>query len=236
MNFDTQANGMIILHRFNLFKRLESSVYSFEETLRRLLERIERTEQLLLKGSGNISEEDADFDDNDSEDVYIEGKYEIDVKHLRMDDYLEDLASDKHIIAEIHKSAKRILDEQRDQKLQDLMCILERKVKETPYNDGNRKVIIFTAFADTADYLYNSLSEHMKTLGVYSACVTGKRVVTNNRNVDSDFNSVLCAFSPVSKMKKMIPAEEQIDLLIGTDCICRLSDCKQEPAGLRYGN
>ena len=103
MNFDTQANGMIILHRFNLFKRLESSVYSFEETLRRLLERIERTEQLLLKGSGNVSEEEADFDDNDSEDVYIEGKYEIDVKHLRVDDYLEDLASDKYIIAEIHK-------------------------------------------------------------------------------------------------------------------------------------
>lgn len=51
MNFDTQANGMIILHRFNLFKRLESSVYSFEETLRRLLEKIERTEQLLLKGA-----------------------------------------------------------------------------------------------------------------------------------------------------------------------------------------
>ena len=228
MNFDTQANGMIILHRFNLFKRLESSVYSFEETLRRLLERIERTEQLLLKGSGNVSEEDADFDDNDSEDVYIEGKYEIDVKHLRVDDYLEDLASDKYIIAEIHKSAKSILDEQRDQKLQDLMGILERKVRETPYNDGNRKVIIFTAFADTADYLYSSLSEHMKDLGVYSACVTGKRVVTNNRNVDSDFNSVLCAFSPVSKMKKEIPAEEQIDLLIGTDCISEgqnLQDC-----------
>lgn len=56
----------------------------------RLLERIERTEQLLLKGCGNVSEEDADFDDNDSEDVYIEGKYEIDVKHLRVDDYLED--------------------------------------------------------------------------------------------------------------------------------------------------
>lgn len=64
MNFDTQANGMIILHRFNLFKRLESSVYSFEETLRRLLEKIERTEQLLLKGSGNVSEED-----NESVDV-----------------------------------------------------------------------------------------------------------------------------------------------------------------------
>ena len=99
--------------------------------IRDRLERIERTEQLLLKGSGNVSEEDSDFDDNDSEDVYIEGKYEIDVRHLRVDDYLEDLASDKYIIAEIHKNAKRILDEQRDQKLQDLIGILERKVTET---------------------------------------------------------------------------------------------------------
>lgn len=156
MNFDTQANGMIILHRFNLFKRLESSVHSFEETLRRLLEKIERTEQLLLKGSGNVSEEDNDFEDNESVDVYIEGKYEIDIKHLRVHDYLEDLASDKYIISEIHKNAKRILDEQRDQKLQDLMAILERKVMETPYNTDNRKVIVFTAFADTADYLYSS--------------------------------------------------------------------------------
>lgn len=228
MNFDTQANGMIILHRFNLFKRLESSVYSFEETLRRLLERIKRTEQLLLRGSGNVYEEESDFDDNDSEDVYIEGKYEIDVKHLRVDDYLEDLASDKYIISEIHKNAKRILDEQRDQKLQDLIGILERKVIETPYNAGNRKVIVFTAFADTADYLYSRLSEYMRSFGVYTACVTGKRVVTNNGNVDSDFNSVLCAFSSVSKMKKEIPPEEQIDLLIGTDCISEgqnLQDC-----------
>lgn len=228
MNFDTQANGMIILHRFNLFKRLESSVYSFEETLRRLLEKIERTEQLLLKGSGNVSEEDNDFEDNESVDVYIEGKYEIDIKHLRVHDYLEDLASDKYIISETHKNAKRILDEQRDQKLQDLMAILERKVMETPYNTDNRKVIVFTAFADTADYLYSRLSEHMRSFGVYTACITGKRVATNNRNVDSDFDSVLCAFSPMSKMKKEIPAEKQIDLLIGTDCISEgqnLQDC-----------
>lgn len=228
MNFDTQANGMIILHRFNLFKRLESSVYSFEETLRRLLEKIERTEQLLLKGSGNVSEEDNDFEDNESVDVYIEGKYEIDIKHLRVHDYLEDLASDKYIISKIHKNAKRILDEQRDQKLQDLMAILERKVMETPYNTDNRKVIVFTAFADTADYLYSRLSEHMRSFGVYTACITGKRVATNNRNVDSDFDSVLCAFSPMSKMKKEIPAEKQIDLLIGTDCISEgqnLQDC-----------
>lgn len=227
MNFDIQANGMIVLHRFNLFKRLESSVYSFEETLRRLLERIERTEQLLLKGIGNVAEEDADFGE-DEENVYIEGKYEIDVKHLRVEDYLEDLASDKQIISAIHNNAKKILKEERDQKLQDLKKILERKVRETPYNDGNRKMIIFTAFADTADYLYERLSKYMKDFGIYTACVTGRNVTTNNRNVDNDFNSVLCAFSPMSKMKKEIPNEQQIDLLIGTDCISEgqnLQDC-----------
>ena len=225
MEFDIQSRGMIILHRFNLFKRLESSVYSFEETLRRLLERIERTEQLLLQGSGQLDEENGELED---EEFYLEGKYEIDVKHLRVDDYLDDLASDKYIIQEIHKHARRILDEQRDQKLQDLKKILIRKVTETPYNAGNRKVLIFTAFADTADYLYRELASVMKEYSVYTACVTGKNIRCNNRNVDSDFNSVLCAFSPMSKMKKEISAEEQIDLLIGTDCISEgqnLQDC-----------
>lgn len=223
MEFDTQANGMIILHRFNLFKRLESSVYSFEETLRRMIEKIERTQESLLKGIGDVLQEDTEFDDN--EEVYIEGKYEIDVKHLRIDDYLEDLESDKRIISKIHENAKKVLTEQRDQKLRDLIKILEYKLKETPYNNGNKKVIVFTAFADTADYLYDKLS---KKLNVYTACVTGKRVVTNNKNVDSEFNSVLCAFSPLSKMKKEISADEQIDLLIGTDCISEgqnLQDC-----------
>lgn len=225
MEFDIQSRGMIILHRFNLFKRLESSVYSFEETLRRLLERIERTEQLLLKGSGQLDEENGELED---EEFYLEGKYEIDVKHLRVDDYLDDLASDKYIIQEIHKHARRILDEQRDQKLQDLKEILVRKVTETPYNAGNRKVLVFTAFADTADYLYRELATVMKEYGVYTACVTGKDIRCNNRNVDSEFNEVLCAFSPMSKMKKEIPAEKQIDLLIGTDCISEgqnLQDC-----------
>lgn len=228
MNFSTQANGMIVLHRFNLFKRLESSVYSFEETLRRLLEKIERTENLLLRGQGNVPEEDIDYEDEYAEEVYIEGKYEIDVKHLRIGDYLEDLASDKCIITEIYKNARKILDEKRDKKLQDLIEILEKKIKETPYNEGNRKVIVFTAFADTADYLYKNLSKTMKNLGVFTACVTGKRVVTNNKRIDNDFNTVLCAFSPMSKMKKKIPTEEQIDLLIGTDCISEgqnLQDC-----------
>ena len=228
MNFDTQSKGMIILHRFNLFKRLESSVYSFEETLRRLLKRIERTEQLLLKGSGQVDQEDADFDDSEEDGVYIEGKYEIDVNDLRISDYLEDLASDKYIITEIHKNAQKILQEERDKKLIDLKELISEKVKKTPYNEGNRKILVFSAFADTVDYLYKKLSVEMLQYGIHTASVTGKGVKTNNNKIDADFNSVLCAFSPKSKMKKEISSEKQIDLLIGTDCISEgqnLQDC-----------
>ena len=228
MNFDTQSKGMIILHRFNLFKRLESSVYSFEETLRRLLKRIERTEQLLLKGSGQVDQEDADFDDSEEGGVYIEGKYEIDVNDLRISDYLEDLASDKYIITEIHKNAQKILQEERDKKLIDLKELISEKVKKTPYNEGNRKILVFSAFADTVDYLYKKLSVEMLQYGIHTASVTGKDVKTNNNKIDADFNSVLCAFSPKSKMKKEISSEKQIDLLIGTDCISEgqnLQDC-----------
>lgn len=225
MEFDTQSRGMIILHRFNLFKRLESSVYSFEETLKRLLERIDRMEQKLLSGAGEVNEEEIDFDDYEQ---YIEGKYEIDVRHLRVDDYLEDLASDRAIIQKIYEDAIKILNENRDQKLEELKAIVKKKVEETPYKSGNRKVLVFTAFADTADYLYKELAPTMKEIGVYSACISGRDIKCNNGNVDKEFNSVLCAFSPISKTKKDIPVENQIDLLIGTDCISEgqnLQDC-----------
>ena len=225
MEFDTQSRGMIILHRFNLFKRLESSVYSFEETLKRLLERIDRMEQKLLSGAGEVNEEEIDFDDYEQ---YIEGKYEIDVRHLRVDDYLEDLASDRAIIQKIYEDAIKILNENRDQKREELKAIVKKKVEETPYNSGNRKVLVFTAFADTADYLYKELAPTMKEIGVYSACISGRDIKCNNGNVDKEFNSVLCAFSPISKTKKDIPVENQIDLLIGTDCISEgqnLQDC-----------
>lgn len=224
MEFDVQSSGMIVLHRFNLFKRLESSVYSFAETLRRLLEKIQRTESILLKG-GTINEETGEYEDDE---LFLEGKYEIDVNHLYIADYLHDLESDRYIIEKIFEDAKTILESERDQKLSDLKERIYKKITDTPYNPGNRKILVFTAFADTADYLYDSIADEVKKLGIYTACVTGNKIRCNNKQVDSDFNSVLCAFSPMSKMKREIPHEEEIDLLIGTDCISEgqnLQDC-----------
>lgn len=228
LDFQTQSKGMIVLHRFNLFKRLESSVYSFAETLRRMLERIERTIELLQKG-GEIDEELEIYDEEESlETSYIEGKYEIEVKHLRVGAYLEDLESDKIILEEIYRDAQKILNENRDEKIKELEELISNKIENTPYNQGNRKVIIFTAFANTAEYIYTKLSKKLLSKNIYTACVTGKRIDTTNKNIDKDFNSVLCAFSPKSKMKKSIPLNQEIDILIGTDCISEgqnLQDC-----------
>lgn len=102
MNFDTQSKGMVVLHRFNLFKRLESSVFSFAETLRRLLEKIDNTIHR-LEHDRTINEEKGDF--TDEEYPYLEGKYEIEVKHVRIADYVNDLSYDKMILEQIYKEA-----------------------------------------------------------------------------------------------------------------------------------
>lgn len=224
MDFQTQSKGMIVMHRFNLFKRLESSVYSFAETLRRLIERIDRTIEVLSKG-GYIDEETGMPDE---EYGYLEGKYEIEVAHLRVEDYLYDLEGDKIILEKIYSEARCVLDEQRDLKIQTLQDEIVKKITGTPYNKGNKKIIVFTAFSDTAEYIYQQIASELQKHHLYTACVTGKGVKSTNKNVDNDFNSILCAFSPKSKMKKEIPASEQIDILIGTDCISEgqnLQDC-----------
>ncbi|MFI3205703.1 MAG: helicase-related protein [Clostridia bacterium] len=228
MDFDTQSKGMVILHRFNLFKRLESSVYSFSETLRRLLERINRTIEIIEKGGYSLIESEIEIDLDENETTYLEGKYEIDVKHLRIADFLTDLEGDKFILEKIYTNAQIILDNDRDAKIEELEKIIADKAINTPYNKGNKKIIIFSAFADTANYVYSKISEELKKNNLYTACVTGGKIKTTNPNIDADFNSVLCAFSPISKTKKDCPKEKQIDVLIGTDCISEgqnLQDC-----------
>lgn len=224
IDFMTQSKGMIIMHRFNLFKRLESSVFSFAETIRRLIEKID-SNLIILKKGGLIDE---DLESFEEEPIYIESKYEIDVKHLYVEDFIQDLEADRVILEKIYKDATQILDQNRDLKLKTLKENIAYKIENTPYNMGNRKILIFTAFSDTADYLYRSLEAELKKEGISSALVTGRGVKTNNKNVDNEFNDILCHFSPASKMKKNIPESEQIDILFGTDCISEgqnLQDC-----------
>ena len=216
------------MHRFNLFKRLDSSVYAFAETLRRLLEKIDLYISDIEKG-GDFN---ADSSDEVQEgDTCLDYKYEIKVEHLMKGEFLRDLYFDKERIEEIYKEAKAVLDNNRDNKLRTLRELLHNKVKTTPYNEGNKKVLIFTAFADTSNYLYESLKDEFKREGIALAMVSGSDTPRCNSNPDKtklEFNRVLSRFSPKSKLKTELPSEEQIDILIGTDCISEgqnLQDC-----------
>ncbi|MDR2581603.1 MAG: DEAD/DEAH box helicase family protein [Fibromonadaceae bacterium] len=213
------------LHRFNLFKRLESSVYAFGETIGRLINRIEKAiKQLESIDSDKILE----VDELDDEDDFLDYKYEININHLNAADFLVDLHYDKEILDGLNRDIRSILDEKRDYKLEVLREFLHEKITTMPYNNANRKVLIFSAFADTADYLFSQLKNELKELGVYTAFISGSRLACSNNKIHQDFSSLLHAFSPISKRVENAQPELGIDVLIGTDCISEgqnLQDC-----------
>lgn len=215
------------LHRFNLFKRLESSVYSFGETIRRLIARIDSYIEVISNyNSGNFILEGEEILEED--DITLDYKYDIKVEHLLAADFLEDLYYDKNILDQLYSHVLEILEERRDNKLKQLKEIVIDKITQTPYNQGNRKLLIFSAFADTANYLYDSMSGELSQLGVNVSCVTGSNNPRSTIKGFTEFNKVLSHFSPRSKMNGDLPMEQQIDVLIGTDCISEgqnLQDC-----------
>ena len=215
----------LTLHRFNLFKRLESSVYAFGETIGRLIERVDRAiAQLESVDPDKIIE----VEEMDDEDDFLDYKYEINVNHLNTADFLEDLHYDREILGMINYEIQCVLDEKRDLKLDVLRNFLRDKITATPYNNGNKKVLIFSAFADTAEYLFFQLEKELKEMGVNTAFISGSKPVRSNNLVKQEYSMLLRAFSPLSKKVENVKSDSEIDVLIGTDCISEgqnLQDC-----------
>ena len=217
------------LIRANLFKRLESSVYSFGLTLDRMVKGIEDIlANIEAHQSGQVEMPSiTDFDDEDLESAFDEQAVGTKTKILIGDmDLLkwsqalnEDLLSLKELQASTHQ-----VTPEKDEKLLDLEKILKSKYIR-PINKGNKKVIIFTAFADTANYLYENLADKVKRVyGLNSALVTGgtaSNLTTMNGVSVNDMDDILMNFSPISKGREKIKpnATEEIDLLIATDTI-----------------
>ena len=240
--------NLIGMMKVNFLKRLESSVHSFETTLGRTIKNIEDRESeiadFLNATSRGVSESGFDpfaetseqyGEDDDLQTGVQAGKNQIYLyKHLDLDAWLTDLRDDKTQLAKIHKVAKNITSD-RDAKLEELKSLIAKKVQHPTANrDGkeNRKVLIFTAFADTANYLYDNLHAWAThALNVECAVVTGSA----NRSTlqKSDFNDILTDFSPISKEREDVTPDGEgtdieIDLLIATDCISEgqnLQDC-----------
>lgn len=226
----------------NLLKRLESSVEAFRLTLRSLKQNLTGTLDAIADfersgGTLQVSDYTANASAFDPDDDDLAGlgeftvgkKVQISLADMDVQSWQHDLKGDLAIIDALLASMDMIRPDD-DAKLQHLKEHISEKIAH-PINGGNRKILIFTAFADTANYLYANLAnETFKTNGLHSAKVTGSDAPRTTLKKSYDFQSILTLFSPRSKEKHLIlPNEEnEIDILIGTDCISEgqnLQDC-----------
>ena len=237
LTVDGREKGIRNLMAINLLKRLESSVNSFRLTLKRIHDFIKDSITAIDKfqesGAGTIDVTDFsdDFDAEDNEnDPFVGRKSKINLLDMDYVSWRRDLKSDMEVLEQLIMMLKDITPKH-DTKLQQLVADLKNKF-EHPINSGNKKVLIFTAFADTANYLYEQLSSRiLKDCGLHTALITGS---TEGKctlpKLKCTFNDILTYFSPISKDRDAIHPNDtrEIDVLIATDCISEgqnLQDC-----------
>lgn len=229
-----REDGVKKLMAVNLLKRLESSWYSFKLTASKILANIEKQIEKIEKyhkNNQNVEVEGLYDIDEDADDVLSAGgRYSIDLKDIDTKKWLADLQSDQEVFHNLIDMISQITPES-DHKLEVLEALIAEKIKN-PINPGNKKVLIFTAWADTADYLYDQISKFaMKDFGLNTGMISGTTDGKTTLKVKrADFNTVLTLFSPVSKDrdKLNIDVDGELDILIGTDCISEgqnLQDC-----------
>ena len=230
-----REQALVGLMRIGLLKRMESSINSFELTVGKILDQInyfiEKIDKGLLAYDQDVSILDVDLDSPELDDLLIGNKVKVllqDMDLLKWKDALnEDRLKLQVLLQEAHK-----VDSHRDEKLHSLKECIADKISH-PINKDNKKVIIFTAFADTANYIYDHIAEWAnKTFNVHTAVVTGSGTnrTTMKKVKAGDLNEVLTHFSPKSKERDKAYSgfDEEIDLLIATDCISEgqnLQDC-----------
>ena len=233
-----REKSLQLLMRINLLKRIESSVDSFRLTLDNIISKIKAALSLLqTKGASTFSgididpsDENYDWDSNlDDEENVIGTKVRVAISDLDKTRWIEDLSADLTILDKIYEDVNLIHDGQ-DLKLLKLKEIIAEKITK-PLNEGNKKVIIFTAFADTANYLYSNLNGYLENnFNIHTALITGSKRACSTKNILTDLNTLLTCFSPISKGKSQLLShiKENIDVLIATDCISEgqnLQDC-----------
>lgn len=234
-----REEGIRRLMSINLLKRLESSVYSFRLTLERIDKLIADTIATIqnYQSGGQVLElddlsaaEDWDADDQNTDFFTVGRKIKIDLADMDYLTWLRDLQSDAETLQLLLFMVADITPEH-DSKLRQLFDLIDQKITH-PINAGNKKLIIFTAFSDTADYLYQHVSQYAKDkYNLNTAEVTGNvEGRTTIPGLRCDLNTVLTCFSPISKHKEdLMPGDASaLDILIATDCISEgqnLQDC-----------
>lgn len=234
-----RERGIQRLMSINLLKRLESSVNSFQLTLTRIKELINGTIEAINRfekyGSDDISmyeasRDDWDIDDENTEFFTVGKKVKIELADMDWKSWRNELQQDADVLELLTLMVADITPEH-DTKLQELLRLLDEKITN-PINPNNKKVLIFSAFSDTAEYLYDHVSMYMKDkYGLNTAVITGAiDGRTTIKGFPATLNNVLTCFSPVSKDRDVLMpnSRNEIDILIATDCISEgqnLQDC-----------
>ncbi len=234
-----REEGIRRLMSINLLKRLESSVYSFNLTLSRIRDLITDTIAAIDKfekyGNADIdmyeaSEDEFDIDDGNTEYFTVGKKVKIDLADMDYKTWRNELKADAEVLELLTLMVADITPEY-DTKLQTLFDLISKKI-ENPINEGNKKILIFSAFSDTADYLYENVSAFVKKkYGLDTAIITGTTDGKSTiKELKATLNNVLTCFSPISKDKEVLMPHNDfnIDILIATDCISEgqnLQDC-----------
>ena len=240
----TQANreqGIRRLTAINLMKRMESSVHSFNLTLKRIyslidstihsIDTYDKTSSVKLELTDISDIDEFDSEDQNGDELFTFGKkVKIDIGDMDYKSWRDSLAKDRDTLELLTLMVGDITPEY-DSKLQELFRVIKNKL-ENPINQDNKKIIIFTAFADTAEYLFDNVSKYVKeNFGLNTAMVSGSvEGRTTVPKLKSDLNTVLTCFSPISKDKHLLMPNDktEIDFLIATDCISEgqnLQDC-----------
>lgn len=227
-----REESLIHLMRVNVLKRMESAVSSFALTVQRQLRDVEATLARIESQADEMEEidiEDVDLDDPAFESLLVGRKVKVLLKDVDLIRWKQELIEDRNRLATLHAEAAQV-DPSRDDKLAKLREMIEHKC-HNPINPDNRKMIVFTAFADTARYLYEQIAPWAKTsLGIDSALVTGSGTnQTTLAGLRRDLSSILTTFAPRAKERpEEYAIEGELDLLIATDCISEgqnLQDC-----------
>lgn len=247
---DDREKSLIGMMKVGYLKRLESSIHSFAisidrtvKQIKELLEKIDKYEKLsendkILYANQNQFEQnlnDNDFDEAvesseefDNIDLFVGKKLKFNLSDLNLAAWKKDLKSDYSAMLLIRDTANNISAE-RDAKLKDLKDIIKNKCTQ-PINSNNKKIIVFTAFSDTAEYLYHVIQPWAKKeLDLECGLVCGSKSETTFG--ENEFNMILTNFSPRSKRRdelENIDKSKELDILIATDCISEgqnLQDC-----------
>ena len=234
-----REEGIRRLMSINLLKRLESSVNSFRLSLGRIqtlindtIERINRYEEYgdIDIDTYEVSDRDLDLDDSNTDYFTVGRKVKIDLADMDYWTWREELQEDADTLERLTSMVADITPEY-DTKLQELLRLLSEKI-ENPINPGNQKVLIFSAFSDTAEYLYHHVSAFIqKKYGLDVAMITGSiEGKTTIKGFRATLNNVLTCFSPISKGRDVLMpgSNTEINILIATDCISEgqnLQDC-----------